>query len=28
LHFTIPGENRFFGEIAIYKIRFKKWKFA
>ena len=24
LHFTIPGENRFFGEIAIYKIRFKK----
>jgi 2-polyprenyl-3-methyl-5-hydroxy-6-metoxy-1,4-benzoquinol methylase len=24
LHFTIPGENRFFGEIAIYKIQFKK----
>jgi 2-polyprenyl-3-methyl-5-hydroxy-6-metoxy-1,4-benzoquinol methylase len=23
-HFTIPGANRFFGEIAIYKIRFKK----
>jgi 2-polyprenyl-3-methyl-5-hydroxy-6-metoxy-1,4-benzoquinol methylase len=24
LHFTIPGENRFFGETAIYKIRFKR----
>jgi 2-polyprenyl-3-methyl-5-hydroxy-6-metoxy-1,4-benzoquinol methylase len=24
LHFTIPGGNRFLGEITIYKIRFKK----